>query len=814
MENSYARGVYSKNRISYSFPRKKNYHDENGNDLVGHCFGVNAIACDQERSIVYSAGRDTTIRAWNYKTLFEDTGDCIRDLGEWLCDSEGNDAGQVSQNIGFMNCFEYHNDWVNDISLLQRGTKLVSCSNDCNLIMAPLEFEGDSVKLKDRVSYIDISTDYVKKVKCFEKNGSINLFSMGFDRNIRYFQIPQSGDAISVHEMSVKYSPYSMAVEDRGSYYLIAVGGTESHITFYETRTEKKIRRLKGNTDNIKALLLDQEKDQCISGTSGGFVNVWDFRSEGNKPIKTLRIHEDSVWCFSRIPQDLLGTKNFAPDSPLSAPESSSWLVSGGRDGKIFLTELEKNVNILFCRDLPPVLSLLPLSERGGSSAPVLSIWASTSEANVFNWMLQPQEKGVESYSAPLDLEPPPSVRPDYFSAFCEVNDVLCVQEPESMRPVLTKEEARVKTPSSSYIVDYHILNDKRHILTKDSDNRVHLWNVLSATVEKDYGKACVETVLEELNRKVYVPSWFTVEKKAGSLNIVLNPADFLNSHVSLMDLGIRTKGGVSLGLETLRSLFRTRIGGQTAAHLNSSAGSRSSSTADQGSQSFKIHSLSSFSSAHYVSSSKHEQDAEEAMSSSAMYEESTHFTEENDSYLSESYSDTAHLQVYGEQLSGEKSNSVVHLGGYLKPYCNQLNSVFNVSPLSYITCTSGLKCILRCRVGDAFKYEVPGWVHSLFTAQPQSTVIPLSLMRVEKVNEKLMPYCGGFSKKEDNAEGTFKLCDLRDSLADQIDVPASSIEFYCGNAHLADMEMDIQSVKYYHGNPRSDKLVISYLCG
>lgn len=37
-------------------------------DLSGdnsHCFGINALAWDENKSLLYTAGRDTTIRAWD-----------------------------------------------------------------------------------------------------------------------------------------------------------------------------------------------------------------------------------------------------------------------------------------------------------------------------------------------------------------------------------------------------------------------------------------------------------------------------------------------------------------------------------------------------------------------------------------------------------------------------------------------------------------------------------------------------------------------------------------------------------------------------
>ena len=49
--------------------------------------------------------------------------------------------------------------------------------------------------------------------------------------------------------------------------------------------------------------------------------------------------------------------------------------------------------------------------------------------------------------------------------------------ETETPTPKLTIE-------GGSSIRQYHILNDKRHVLTKDTDNRVVLWDVLMVSID------------------------------------------------------------------------------------------------------------------------------------------------------------------------------------------------------------------------------------------------------------------------------------------------------------------------------------------
>lgn len=65
-------------------------------------------------------------------------------------------------------------------------------------------------------------------------------------------------------------------------------------------------------------------------------------------------------------------------------------------------------------------------------------------------------------------------------------------------------------------IKKYAALNDKRHILTKDTDNNVAIYDVLKVTKVKDLGSVDFDNELKQRNQKVYIPNWFTVDLKTG----------------------------------------------------------------------------------------------------------------------------------------------------------------------------------------------------------------------------------------------------------------------------------------------------------
>lgn len=60
------------------------------------------------------------------------------------------------------------------------------------------------------------------------------------------------------------------------------------------------------------------------------------------------------------------------------------------------------------------------------------------------------------------------------------------------------------------------VLNDKRHILTRDTDDNVAIYDVLKVVKVTDLGPVDFETELAKNNQKVYIPNWFTVDLKTG----------------------------------------------------------------------------------------------------------------------------------------------------------------------------------------------------------------------------------------------------------------------------------------------------------
>uniref|UniRef100_A0AAR5Q3H9 WD repeat-containing protein 55 homolog n=1 Tax=Dendroctonus ponderosae TaxID=77166 RepID=A0AAR5Q3H9_DENPD len=207
-------------------------------------------------------------------------------------------------------------------------------------------------------------------------------------------------------------------------------------------------------------------------------IKIWNIGQQ--RCIQTILLHTEAVWA-------LLATENF------------TYLISGGRDKKVIMTDL-KNVqnSVLVCTEEAPVLKMCFTADQQG-------IWVSTSDSTVRCWKL-PSEK--------------------HFS-----DDIPLSRQPISV------------IPGDASTVKATILNDKRHILTKDFNGNVFLYDVLRAIKVESLGPVNYQNEINARNsgKLLYVPNWFTTDLKTGMLTIHLgqDEVDCFAAWVSAKDAGI-----------------------------------------------------------------------------------------------------------------------------------------------------------------------------------------------------------------------------------------------------------------------------------
>ncbi|XP_043272942.1 WD repeat-containing protein 48 [Venturia canescens] len=386
----------------------------------------------------------------------------------------------------YIQSMEHHTDWVNDIVLCCGGKNVISASSDT------------TVKVWNAHKGFCMSTlrthqDYVKAL-AYGKDRE-QVASAGLDRAIFLWDIntltalTASNNTVTTSSLTGnKDSIYSLAMNPPGT--IIVSGSTEKVLRVWDPRTCGKLMKLRGHADNIKALVLNRDGSQCLSASSDGTIKLWSLSQQ--LCIQTFRIHTEGVWA-------LLATDTF------------SHVISGGRDKRVIMTELRNpDRYTVICEESAPILKMTMTPDQS-------SIWVATSESTINNWSITQKDwqcggdycvdstGGGDGGLAPRSIEPTQRIQ------------------------------------GGPAIRLYHILNDRRHVLTKDTEENVALYDVLKACKVEDLGRVDFDQEIKKRSKMVFVPNWFNVDLKTGMLTIHLgqDENDCFSAWVSAKDTGL-----------------------------------------------------------------------------------------------------------------------------------------------------------------------------------------------------------------------------------------------------------------------------------
>ncbi|KAK7269263.1 hypothetical protein RIF29_21984 [Crotalaria pallida] len=492
-------------------------------DDTKHCAGINGLAvlksaASDGSDYLFTGSRDGKLKRWS---LAEEAVTCSA-------------------------TFESHVDWVNDAVLVGDST-LVSCSSDTTVKTWNALSSGTCTRTLHQHS------DYVTCLAAAEKNSNI-VASGGLGGEVFIWDIEaalasagkcndamdddtsngisgsglrtiSSSNSISLHPTQTqgyipvsakghKESVYALAMNEGGT--LLVSGGTEKVVRVWDPRSGSKTLKLKGHTDNIRALLLDSTGRFCLSGSSDSMIRLWDLGQQ--RCVHSYAVHTDSVWALASTP-------------------TFSHVYSGGRDYSLYLTDLQTRESVLLCTGEQPILQLALHDD---------SIWVASTDSSVHRWPAEgrnPQrtyQRGNSFLAGNL--------------SFSRARVSL-----EGSTPVPVYKEPTLTIPGIPGIVQHEILNDKRHVLTKDTSGSLKLWEITKGVVVEDYGKVSFEEKKKELFEMLSIPTWFTVDTRLGSLSINLDTPQCFSAEMYSADLNIVGKSEddkVNLARETLKGLL------------------------------------------------------------------------------------------------------------------------------------------------------------------------------------------------------------------------------------------------------------------
>ncbi|CAI2176828.1 6755_t:CDS:10 [Funneliformis geosporum] len=593
----------AKRKVSYVITHNKDDH--------GHLLGINSLALDtttfdssgKPGGVLYSAGRDGVINSWdlhlslrerkipkyNYNNLngIEGKKGNVKDddniplhqfseVKNWEIDENASSSSQPTPKSTFRQSFQSHTDWVNDIILCHNNEALISCSSDRTMKL----WFPHKTSIPCTIGY---HTDYIKALAYASGPGWVA--SGGFDKKIALWDIKEcrlapstsssSGNIfgglserdfqpiVTIAETSPKSSVYALACNPSGS--VLVSGSPEKVIKVWDPKSGKRITKLSGHTDNIRAILISDDGELILSGSSDTTIKLWSLSTQ--RCINTFTTHSDSIWSlYSDHPR----LKVF---------------YAGAKDGLVTRTdyseyeEIDDGECVAICKENAGIVKLVALDNK--------YIWTATCSSSIKRWQDVPLKKDRINLST---SSPPSSTSQNAFqipssslikltsavsppqlitaTTDSEVATIYSVAIDEGHNDIDNEDPEPVREMADHIIegqhglIKYVILNNRRNILTLDNNGEVTLWDIIKCVKVKVFGKCNIDEIAQEINTPESIPNWCSVDTRIGALTVHLDESKCFDAEMYADEAGltgdvdIREDQRINLGKWVLRYLF------------------------------------------------------------------------------------------------------------------------------------------------------------------------------------------------------------------------------------------------------------------
>ncbi|KAI0740004.1 hypothetical protein C8Q80DRAFT_1111397 [Daedaleopsis nitida] len=223
---------------------------------------------------------------------------------QWETDLDAYQAAKAHPpTTHFRQAVQTHTDWVNDILLCNYNQTLVSASSDGTIKAWSPHVHGQSSPLHEP-TVVGMHTDYAR---CLAYCREQQWFASGsFDRTIKLWDLASASSKteplLTLHPPEAagpKASIYALTTDPYGS--VIASGSPERVIRMWDPRSGKRIAKLVGHTDNIRAILISEDAKYLLTGSADASIKLWSLSSQ--RCLHTFTHHTESVWSlFSSHP--------------------------------------------------------------------------------------------------------------------------------------------------------------------------------------------------------------------------------------------------------------------------------------------------------------------------------------------------------------------------------------------------------------------------------------------------------------------------------------------------------------------------------
>ena len=422
---------------------------------------------------------------WDNNNLFF-TGGCDSVIKLWIDNS--------SLNLNLLSNFEYHSNWISNLTLCKRENYLISASNDESICIWNMDLTFKNLEKNiDKNAFLEKNishyhTDYISCLK-YDENYNI-LYSSGLDgkiysANFDYLKKERS----STNEIfSNDTSIYSIDVNNKilaASLYL------DNTIIIIDLQSKKEICSLRGHNDLIKSIKISPNGKNLISISSDKTIKYWDISNQ--KYIYNFDYHKSGVNSF-------FINKDF------------NKMISGSIDGEIYINDFELENYALF-DNLNDCILDIAMNEKEDQ------IIASSRNGKLYIYDLFDNEKNnlndnSEDFIGKINLNE-------------DENKKICN---------ITKEE----------IVEYKLMNNKIYSIVKykDDDGNGAVINLLNLKSVTNSDKSTFQTLDNKLHEidKNNLNSWCTLDIKTGFLNLTLYEDKCFENDISNINLNFIEK--------------------------------------------------------------------------------------------------------------------------------------------------------------------------------------------------------------------------------------------------------------------------------
>ncbi|KAI0919919.1 hypothetical protein AcV5_001861 [Taiwanofungus camphoratus] len=317
---------------------------------------------------------------------------------QWETDLEAFETCKTnSPSTQFRQSAQMHSDWVNDILLCNHNQTLISASSDGTVRAWNPHAYGHGATLQEPTT-IGMHADYVRCLAhCRDQRW---IASGSFDRTIKLWDLPSSGVSSTSPLITLnppdasgpKSSVYALATDPYGS--IVASGSPERVIRLWDPRSGKRIGKLVGHTDNIRAILLSEDARYLLTGSADASIKLWSLSSQ--RCLHTFTHHTDSVWSlFSQHP-------------------TLELFYSGDRSGLVCKVDVEgcsdvsEGECIVLCQDLSERASGLAAAEGINKIVTMDDnlLWTASGSSSVKRWRVPPRRtvRAASLTTAPTEL--------------------------------------------------------------------------------------------------------------------------------------------------------------------------------------------------------------------------------------------------------------------------------------------------------------------------------------------------------------------------------------------------------------------------